>query len=178
MREWCQLPGSFGRIFQAFPFLQNVPEWPHNMRIIPALSCKRGPQHPGILQFLYNFCVHRTWDIEIFRVFCANRTSRYCYFLIFLEFSSLSQNDPKHNKPSEAVGFPTELGHLSSQSTRIAAHQRLNWAVVIICGCCSRVLGLRGRFRQTGSLLKWHAKGGRVFHIQASRSQQKARSNC
>ena len=36
-------------------------------------------------------------------------------FWIFLELSFLSQNDLKHrNKPSEAVGFPAELGHLSN----------------------------------------------------------------
>ena len=147
--EWRQLPGSFGRIFQEFPFLQKAPEWPHNMRMIPPLSCKKDLNILEFLEFLYkhSVCIEPQ-DIEMFRVFCVNRTSRYCYFLDLLELSSLSQNDLKHRiKPSERQSW----GICPAQSTRIAAPQWLNRAVVIICGCCSRILVIRGRFRQTSS---------------------------
>ena len=145
--------------------------------MIPPLSCKQDLNILEFLEFLHNFYVHRTirhWNVQSL---CANKTSRYCSFLdLLLEFSCLSKNDLKHrNKPSQALWFRQSWGICPAQSTRITAPQRLNRAVVI-CGCSSRVLVIRGRFRQTDSLLKWHAKGGRALDIQASSSQQKAQS--
>ena len=131
--------------------------------------------------FTISMCIEPQ-DIEMFRVFCANRTSRYCFFCffldLFLEFSCLSKNDLNtETSHLKRWWFRQSWGICPAQSPRITAPQRLNRAAVI-CGCSSRALVIRGRFRQIDSLLKCHAKGEELWIYKPQAPSGRRSQNC
>ena len=157
-----QLLGRLGRIFQNLYFLQQALQWPHNIGICPSLMQKR-PQYPRIPGVNSQFLCASNHKTQISRVVCAQNLTMLSLTGFVPAVFHVKAEMTSKNRNKSMAGFQADWhwGICPAQSTTIAAPQRPN-RVVVICGCTSRVLAIRGRFRQFDG---WQAKGGRVLHM-------------